>query len=722
MQVPVRVVAIAAPAGPLETFTEPSPDRIDKAIKNQLDDEVLIMLGTSEQPGSRSQADVTASAVGGIISGGLSSEGIYQIRWPTAQDLAARILELENQPNVTSVDPSFVSPVAPEAIYKPIVAPQYDYPEWTWRYDQVNASPAWAQSTGSGVTVGIVDFGNVYAGSPDLGPITTLDPIAVPAAHATHVAGLACGKPYGGGMVGLAWGCPVVSSYPRGTGDAGFIEAMNRVAKSPGVRVINISVGWASGCAGQAMRNEIEEWVSHSRVFFRRSLERAGRDVVWTFSAGNNCMSGPSSPWAANLDLPNVLVVAAANSDGTLASFSNYDVPIAAPGGVVPTHPTGIDLHASCNGNDIQDHGICGLLSSTVVRCAAGYCPARGEMAGTSMAAPVVAGIAALVTAKHPSFTASEVGACITSAAGTGGVGSTGLPDGQPGGVYTHPALPYSGSPIPIVNAGAAAECATGIPTVQVVPMGPTSGPAGFGMRVSVPSCVRLDVAFDGASRYGLQANSPLTAFDVVTTPNFTNGQLTNGQHQISFACESSSGSTLWTSPGFSVTITGGPISLGLVSDTVVPGDELVYTSGPSQSVATCPTLAGVTLSELWLYLDAPDGLSVTANRFINMPDNAATEALTVPAGTPAGMYTALERCYYYNGIGQVGIFEFSFNYNGVTVAGGPSSSRAIVESSVASRRHTERGAAQGLKEVVGSSAISSPTTPREVVTSPSRP
>ncbi|MGO9751386.1 MAG: S8 family serine peptidase [Solirubrobacteraceae bacterium] len=194
-------------------------------------------------------------------------------------------------------------------------------------------------------------------------------------------------------------------------------------------------------------------------MFFRRILTGAGADIVWTFSAGNNCMSGPSSPWAAKADLANVLDVAAADADGTLASFSNYGVVVAAPGGVEPTQPA-IDVNASCNSDNVLDQGRCGLLSSTVGSCAAGYCPEHGEMAGTSMAAPVVAGIAALVAAKHPSFTAAQIGACITSTAGTGEVGSTKPPDGQPGGAYADPPLAYTGEPIPIVNAAAAVTCA----------------------------------------------------------------------------------------------------------------------------------------------------------------------------------------------------------------------------------------------------------------------
>jgi hypothetical protein len=483
VQLPVTVTPIAAAAGQLENFAQPSSDRVAEAVENELQDELLIIVGTATQPGIRAQAEAAAAAVGGLVSGGLSEEGIYQVRWATSQDLTTRISELESQPGVSSVSPSTVGLTGTQTAYAPIVAQSYDQSYWTWRYDQVHAQQAWQMSTGSNITVGVVDEGDAFAGSPDLDVSKTLNAITVPGAHATNVAGLACGKAQGGGMAGLAWGCPIVTSYVESTAgdvtETSTMEAMQRVASTSGVRVVNISMGAPSRCANQAYREKIEAWITWLKPFFRAILEEAGSNIVWTFSAGNNCMSGPSSPWAANSDLPNVIDVAATNSDRRLASFSNYDVAVAAPGGVEPEAPP-IDLHASCEGDQILAAGHCGLLSSTVAACPSGYCAERGEMAGTSMAAPVVAGIAALVTEEKPSLTAAEVAGCITSTAGTGGVGSSGPPDGQPGGIYLDPPLSYSGDPIPIVNAAAAVECA--LPTAEEpgLPAGPEVVSVGY--------------------------------------------------------------------------------------------------------------------------------------------------------------------------------------------------------------------------------------------------
>jgi hypothetical protein len=235
--------------------------------------------------------------------------------------------------------------------------------------------------------------------------------------------------------------------------------------------------------------------------------------------------------------------------------------------------------------------------------------------------------------------------------------------------------------------------------------MGPTSGPAGFGMQVSVPSCADLLVSFDGTLAYALSGGDSVTSYEPVTTST-----LTEGQHQMSFACESApNGTMLWRSPGFSVTITGGPIALGLESYTVSPGGNLIYTSGPSESAVACPSLPGVALSQLVLYLDAPDGLSVTAYRWIPMPDDASTEALTVPSGTPAGKYTALERCYY-SSDDQLGIFEFAGSGYNVTVTGGSSSALRKANPSAASQ-HTVDTAAKHARTIPRSGADGSVST-----------
>jgi Subtilase family len=462
VEVPVAVSPLETPAGPLEEIGQPSPDRVAAATGHELADEVVITVGSPEAPGTREQAEAAAAAVNAIVVGGLEESGIYQLRWPTPPDLDTVIPILEAQGAVTSVSPASVGLYSDASVYP--VAPGFDSAKWTWPYEQVHASQAWEQTTGSNVTVGVIDEGSVYSRHEDLDVSKVIGGYS-PAFHATHVAGLACAKNNGVGMVGMAWGCPIVSEHWSGSFTPGVLGAMHEMAATPGVEVVNISLGYnAGGCATDKTQGEVLEHVqSEKRAFNQFLAGPEGRKVLWTFSAGNNCAPGPASPWAAVSQLPNVITVGATNDNSKLASFSNYGpgVEIAAPGGV-NTNPVTNGMISStpdygCPSFDSCTTGIPGKFREIACRTVFVNCSTYLESRGTSMAAPVVAGIGALVRSAHPNISAGDAGACITSSAGTDGTGSTRGEDNLPAGF--NGTFDYFGS-TPIVNAAAAVECA----------------------------------------------------------------------------------------------------------------------------------------------------------------------------------------------------------------------------------------------------------------------
>jgi hypothetical protein len=51
----------------------------------------------------RAAADVVASAVGAVVSGGDTPHGLVELRWDGPQDLAARRTQLLARPGVTAV-------------------------------------------------------------------------------------------------------------------------------------------------------------------------------------------------------------------------------------------------------------------------------------------------------------------------------------------------------------------------------------------------------------------------------------------------------------------------------------------------------------------------------------------------------------------------------------------------------------------------------------------
>jgi len=455
MWVPLTILELTAPPGSLKTFTAASPDRV--AEGEDLDssgirllDELLVTMGTPDAPGTREEAEEAAEAFGAVVTGGVEEIGVYEFRWEVPQNLEQISQELLAWPGVTAVSDSTVGGVGTDAL--PPGDWSDDGPQATWSFTSTRAPQAWDTTKGSGVTVGIVDGGQVYAGHEDLNVTKKLGSNS-PALHATHVAGIACAKANGIGVVGFAWGCPIVTSGWGDNSDKAILAAATAVAEQPSVKVINMSLGYASnGCASNSVQNGLIAQANKLKAAFRQLFRGPiGRNVVWTVSAGNNCAAGVPSPWGLNSDLGNVIAVAAANSDGKLASFSDFGagVEVAAPGGV-SVSPIG--------------NGTVGIWSTTVESCyfffrcgsyAANF-PNGAPIAGTSMAAPAVAGIAALVRSEHSEFGASRAAGCIVGNAGEN-TGSATSRSSLPAG--SSPQVSYSPANLPIVDAEAAVTC-----------------------------------------------------------------------------------------------------------------------------------------------------------------------------------------------------------------------------------------------------------------------
>lgn len=457
IHIPVDVVPLAASAEPVTDFPSPSPDRLAEATPlpsglpgQRLADELVATLGTDDSPGTRADADTVAAAVGAVVTGGVEELGVFSLGWSAAQDLVARRTELLAQPGVVAVSYRDLGTVGEDEV--PPGDWSDDGQDVIWPFAQINAPQAWNYQQGGFPKVGIVDGARVQADHEDLNVVTRLGP-PYRAAHATHVAGLACARANGIGLVGVAWDCPIVTSGIESSSDEDVLAAATAVALEPGVKVVNMSLGPnldTPRCATAAEHDARMLAGEEHAAWFRRLFGGGiGKDIVWTISAGNNCEDAAPSAWGQNGDLSNVIVVGATNSDGSLARFSSFghDVEVAAPGGVKVEPP----------GN-----GTVGIWSTWLYDTTAEGRPECGPAyrycweSGTSMAAPMVAGVAELIRSAYVDYSAADVAGCIVRTA-TGAAAQGAHPTR-----YTPKIAFEPGDALPIVDAEAALHCVPG--------------------------------------------------------------------------------------------------------------------------------------------------------------------------------------------------------------------------------------------------------------------
>ncbi len=191
--------------------------------------------------------------------------------------------------------------------------------------------------------------------------------------HGSHVSGLAASH-----IHGVAKGAkiiPIKVLSASGGGDVASVIAGVYYAVDNGADVINASLGGI-----QTQAQAFEEALLHAHQ----------NGVVFVSASGNSTLdlSLPGNDiYPGELDVPNIINVAAVGATPLLANYSNFgkmEVDVAAPGGD-QTEP--MYSLATLNPRDIQFIG----------------------QGGTSMAAPVVAGVVALMLETNPSLTPEEI-------------------------------------------------------------------------------------------------------------------------------------------------------------------------------------------------------------------------------------------------------------------------------------------------------------------------
>lgn len=261
----------------------------------------------------------------------------------------------------------------------------------------IDAPEAWDVTTGSNVVVAVIDTGVDYT-HEDLRANMWINTGEIPAngidddgngyvddvhgydflnndnnpaddnGHGTHVAGvIAAAGNNGVGITGVNWGSAKIMpvKFLGADGSGNIVNAIRalRYATAMGAKVTNNS--WTGGGYSQALLDAIMEADAEGALF----VAAAGNDGLNTDFA---------QVLPAGYDAPNVIAVTATDQYDNKPAWANYGattVDLAAPGmDILSTVP----------------RGVCG-------ECTTGY----SYMRGTSMAAPFVAGVAALVLGQN---------------------------------------------------------------------------------------------------------------------------------------------------------------------------------------------------------------------------------------------------------------------------------------------------------------------------------
>ena len=352
-------------------------------------------------PGADPPALPTLAADGAPIVplqtlGPVDGPTLLRVPLPPGEDPVAFASDAAQRPGVEFAEPVY--------LYRQQRTPNDARLKELWGLTAIDAEGAWESTVGDRrITVAVVDDG-VALNHPDLAPNLWINPSEIAANgrdddgdgyvddvngydfvsgrgdpsparsgeerwHGTHVSGtIGAAGDNRIGISGVNWKVALMALRaigPRGGRSDDLARAID-YAVDHGARVVNAS--WGGGGRSIAIAQAIGR--------------AARRGVLFVAAAGNDGASSPSFP--ASVDAPNVLSVGAFGPSGRLAPFSNRGALVAAPG--------------------------VGILSTTA--------PGQYERYdGTSMAAPHVSGMAALLWAARPEANLADIRQAILSSA-----------------------------------------------------------------------------------------------------------------------------------------------------------------------------------------------------------------------------------------------------------------------------------------------------------------
>ncbi|MCL1587999.1 MAG: S8 family serine peptidase [Actinomycetia bacterium] len=337
-------------------------------------------------------ADVLSDVEGARLVRPPAPSGRMVVLLPEGEDMKACIKTFAGASGVAYAEPDFIDRAQ-------VVPNDPRYPQ-QWAPPLVNAEDAWDLETGaSNVVIGIVDSGiSMTAGLLDHDDLDDSTRITLGTdfvdggtprdlhGHGTHVAGIAAAASNNAaGVSGMNWDSPIyitrVFDANRNGSAADFADAVEEITDWALARGLKAVINYSGGGPDSLTK--------------RNACQYASDNGMLLVAATGNDNGGPVIfPAAYSTAITGVVAVGSTDVGDTVSNFSNVgpEVTVVAPGrNILSTLPT---------------YGVTGTTSLNY-----------GTMSGTSMATPLVSGLAALMWSRHPGHTNTKIKDCLESSA-----------------------------------------------------------------------------------------------------------------------------------------------------------------------------------------------------------------------------------------------------------------------------------------------------------------
>ena len=501
------------------------------------------------------------------------SLGVVRVRVP-AQTLEGRLRALQQRPEVKFVEKNYV--------FEPALAPNDPQFANQWHLPRILAPEAWDTTQGGpAAVIAILDSG-IDATHPDFagklvpgyntysGNTTTTDQYG----HGTEVAGVAGALTNNNlGVASVAGAAPIMPvrvTDSKGRATSASLASGITWATDHGARVVNLSF---NGVAGNVTISTAAQYaVNHGTL------------VV---AASGNCACVDPTP-----ENPYILSVSATDEADAVAYFSS----------------TGPFVDLSAPGSNIFTTERFGLY---------------GSASGTSLASPIVAGVAGLMFAANPALTPALVTELLETTAVNGGGYNQSFGWGRVDALaavgaaagYTPP--PDTTAPTVAVTAPLAGATVSGIAVVDV-------------MADDNVGVVKVDLYIDGV--YFVTDTSAPYSFAWDTTA------LANGSHTLHAVASDAANNSASTAP-ITVTVSNAPADTTAPVVSITAPAAGASVSGTTAVTATATDNVGVTKVEFYVdgLLKATDTTAPYAFSWNTTTSSNGAHVLQAAASDAAG-------------------------------------------------------------------------------------